>query len=134
MSHQLEIIQSLQKKWSARCIGIESNATQRIITDEWQDTTNLPIKPIKSSWINDKWSRAQKLSVLLETNRITINPELDFLADELISFPRGVHEDSLDSLSFAIQASGEDEEQVDWDKVVNVVTARKRRLPYVTKI
>jgi len=134
MSRQLQIIQSLNEKWSPIRIGIESNATQRIITDEWTDTTNLPIKPLKSSWINDKWSRAQRLSVLLETNRITINPGLDFLTDELISFPRGVHDDAMDSVSFAIQASGDDVEPVDWERVASIVTARKRKLPYVQKI
>lgn len=134
MSQQLEIIKSLYNRWAPRHIGIESNATQRIITDEWSDNTNLPIKQLKSSWINDKWSRVQKLSILLETNRITIHPKLDFLADELINFPRGAHDDTIDSLSFAIQASGEDIEPVDWKQVINVVTARKRKLPYVTKI
>ena len=135
MSRQLEIIKSLTTKWAPKKIGIESNATQRIITDEWIDQTSLPIIQLKSSWINDKWSRAQRLSVLLETNRITINPDLDFLADELKSFPRGIHDDSMDSLSFAIQSSGDDEEgEVDWDRVINVVTAKKRKLPYVTKI
>lgn len=134
MSRQLEIVKSLNHKWSPRMIGIESNATQRIITDEWIDTTNLPILQLKSSWINDKWSRVQRLSVLLETNRIIINPEIDFLADELISFPRGMNDDSMDSLAFAIQASGDDEDIIDWNQVVNVVTAMKRKLPYVTKI
>jgi phage terminase large subunit-like protein len=134
MSRQLEIVNSLNHKWSPRRIGIESNAAQRIITDEWKDTTNLPILQLKSSWINDKWSRVQRLSVLLETNRIIINPEIDFLYEELISFPRGLNDDSIDSLAFAIQSSGDEEESVDWDGVVNVVTAMKRKLPYVTKI
>jgi len=133
MSQQLRIIKSLSEKWAPRMIGIESNAAQRIITDEWKDTTNLPIKQLKSSWVNDKWSRLQRLSVLLETNRITINPSLDFLADELISYPRGMHDDAIDSLAFAIQASEDDLDPVDWDKVTSVFTARKRKLPFVIK-
>jgi len=132
MSQQLDIILSLAEKYVPNKIGIESNATQRIITDEWIDQTDLPILQIKSSWVNDKWSRVQRLAVLLETNRITINPSLDFLIDELIRFPRGAHEDALDSLAFAIQASGDDRE-VDWDAVINCVKTKTRN-PYVTKI
>lgn len=132
MSKQLEIIKSLFKKWSPRKIGVESNAAQRIIADEWEESTNLPFEQLKSSWINDKWSRTQKLSVLLETNRLTINPNLDFLAEELINFPRGKHDDALDSVSFAIQTS-EKERNIDWKRVTDVVSAKKRK-PYVHKI
>jgi len=50
----------------------------------------------------------------------------------MLAFPRGEHDDSLDSLAFAIQTS-ELENSIDWDRVVSTVYARKSR-PYVTKI
>jgi predicted phage terminase large subunit-like protein len=135
MATQLDIIQSLNIKHNPLLIGIESNATQRIITDDWLDNTNLPILQLKSSWINDKWSRVQKLAVLLETHRMFIDPKLDILVDEMISFPRGMNDDTLDSLCFAIQSSESLEEKrtVNWDDVVKVVKA-KRMKPYVHKI
>jgi len=125
MGRQLEIIKELDAKWNPAKIAIESTATQKIITDEWIQQTNLPIIPMKSSWVNDKWSRAQRLSVLFETGRIYLNPDLYTLIDELIEFPRGAHDDTIDSLSFAIQAS-QNKKEVDWDKVLRVVSSKSK--------
>ena len=125
MNKQLELIKSLSSKWMPKFVGIESNATQRIITDQWMDDTCLPIKQLKSSFINDKWSRVQKISILLETGRLMINPDLEILCDELISFPRGSHDDEIDALSFAIQSAGDIEKSVNWDRVLNIVSSRK---------
>jgi predicted phage terminase large subunit-like protein len=128
MNKQLEIIKSLYIKWNPKYIGIESNATQRIITDQWMEDTPLPIVQLKSSWINDKWSRVQRISVLLETGRLIINPKLDVLCDELVTFPRGAFDDEIDSLSFAIQSSGEEEEKgPDWGRVLDVISSRQSK-------
>jgi phage terminase large subunit-like protein len=106
-------------------IGIESNATQSIITDEWKSKTRLPIYQIKSSWINDKWSRCQNLSVKFETGRIYLNPKFVRLKDELLEFPRARHEDNLDSLSFAIQAWEHGKKSTDWNKMAEVMNSRR---------
>lgn len=124
MGQQLEMIKEIDRMWAPLRIGIESNAAQKIITDEWINTTSLPILQLKSSWINDKWSRMERLSVLFETGRIILKPSLIHLIDELIEFPRGAHDDCVDSLSFAIQAS-EHDKAVDWNKVVSIISAKK---------
>ena len=133
MARQLDIIESLNIKHNPIKIGIESNATQRIITDDWKERTNLPILQLKSSWVNDKMSRVQKLAVLLETHRVSINPTLDILADEMIAFPRGMHDDTVDSLCFAIQASDDGVAKINWDDVVRMVKTKGNH-PYVRKI
>lgn len=125
MNTQLDIIKSLGVKHTPTKIGIESNAAQRIIVDQWAEDKTLPIMEIKSSWINDKWARVQRLAVLLETGRIIMNPNLEELCDELISFPRGKHDDLTDSLAFAIQASGDIQKPINWDKVLSVISSRK---------
>ena len=86
------------------------------------EMSTLPIIPIKSSIVNDKMSRIQRLSVLFETGRIFISPDEKFapLIDELLSFPRGATDDSMDSLSFAVIASQEFEDEgpkIDWEAV-----------------
>ena len=124
MAQQLEVIKEMDRIWEPISIGIESNAAQKIITDNWIESTSLPIVQLKSSWINDKWSRVQRLSVLFETGRIILKPSLVHLIDELIEFPRGKHDDSIDSLSFAIQVSERDE-RVDWNEILNVISAKK---------
>lgn len=124
MGEQLELIQSYNIKWNPITVAIESNATQLIITDEWKDTTNLPIMQIKSSWINNKWDRAQRLSVFFETGRVYLNPTYTNLVDELIEFPRGKYDDCLDSFSFAVQAS-EENDDIDWDEYEKIFSAKK---------
>ena len=123
MGKQLEIIKSYDAKWAPISIGIESNAAQKIITDEWISTTSLPIVQLKSSWVNDKWSRVERLAVLFETGRIILKPTLLNLIDELTEFPRGKHDDSIDSLSFAIQLSEKDTAP-SWKEYADIITAK----------
>ena len=57
-----------------------------------------------------------------------LNPQLVDWTDELISFPRGSHDDTIDSLSFAVQVSQEmDEGTIDWEKIPDLITTRKAR-------
>jgi len=127
--HQFEIIKSYFNKWQPLKIGIESAAQQKMITDQLMESTTLPILPIKSSIVNDRMSRVQRLSVYFETNRIFINPTLTAWSDEMILFPRGANDDTIDSLSFAIQCSQlEDESKIDWGSVKNMVKEAKRNV------
>jgi phage terminase large subunit-like protein len=64
-----------------------------------------------------------KLSIKFETGRVFFNPNWVDLRDELIGFPKG-HDDCIDSFSFAIQASEEDE-PLDWDAYESVISTRK---------
>jgi len=120
---QFELIRSYDNKWQASKIGIEAGAQQKIITDQFMEMSTLPIVPIKSSSINDKMMRVQRLSVLFETGRILLNPVLTSWIDELIMFPRGMYDDTIDSLSFAIQSSQlEDEDKkIDWMAVKDLL-------------
>jgi len=128
MGKQLDLILSLAEKYNpVMKVGIESNATQKIITDEWKSKTKLPIFQIKSSWVNDKWSRCQNLSVRFETGRIYFNPECVKLKDELLSFPRGETDDCFDSLAFAVQAYEEGRKKTDWGEVSKYMKSKKSR-------
>jgi len=119
---QLELIKSMDFKWKPNKIGIEQAAQQKIIIDEWMDTTTLPIIPVKPSIVNDRISRVDRLSVLFETGRIFVNPQLTNWVDECAVFPNGAHDDCIDSLSYAIQASQDGiEEQTDWRSVAEMV-------------
>jgi len=120
---QFELIQSYAGKWNPIRIGIESSAQQKIITDQLMEISTLPLVPIKTSIANDRMSRVQRLSVLFETNRIFMNPELDDWIEELKVFPRGAHDDTIDSLSFAIQIShlSEKEREINWNEVPSLI-------------
>lgn len=124
---QFELIKSYDAKWKPMKIGIEQAAQQKIIVDQLQESSLLPIVPIKSSIVNDRMSRVQRLSVLFETGRIYLNPKLSEWADELLSFPRGANDDTIDSLSFAIQASQADLEEdtkIDWNIVPSMIVSK----------
>jgi predicted phage terminase large subunit-like protein len=123
---QFELIKSFDAKWKPMKIGVEQAAQQKIIVDQFTESSLLPIIPIKSSIVNDRMSRVQRLSVLFETGRILINPKLSEWADELISFPRGANDDTIDSLSFAIQSSQleEEEQKIDWSIVPSMIKTK----------
>jgi len=128
LSKQFEIIYNYYSKWEPVRIGIEQAAQQKsIIENLIEKYPSLPIVPIKSSIVSDRMSRVMRLSVLFETERIMLNPNLGIWVDELISFPRGSHDDTIDSISFAIQSTQEldDTIEIDWDLVANVTSARK---------
>jgi len=124
---QFELIKSYDSKWQPSKIGIEQAAQQKMIVDQLVESTTLPIIPIKSSIVSDRMSRVQRLSVLFETGRVYLNPNLEDWANEMIYFPRGSHDDTIDSLSFAIQASQSDEEEhkIDWTQVKEMIVTRK---------
>jgi len=129
MFHQFELIKSFDEKWHPSKIGIEAGAQQKIITDQFMEMSTLPIFPIKSSSVYGKDIRVQRLSVLFETNRILINPILASWADELIMYPRGMYDDTIDSLSFAIQSSQlENEKKIDWMEVKNMLSSTKETI------
>jgi len=124
---QFELIRSYDSKWQPIRIGIDQAAQQKMIVDQLIESTTLPIIPIKPSIVNDKMSRAQRLSVLFETGRIYLNPELQQLADELIIFPHGSNDDFLDSLAFAVQASQwkEEDKHIDWTAASDMISTKK---------
>ncbi len=126
---QFDLIKSYDTKWTPSRIGIEQAAQQKMIVDQLTESTTLPIVPIKSSIVNDRMSRVQRLSVLFETQRIYLNPKLVEWADEMIYFPRGAHDDTIDSLSFAVQASQHEsdiDKPVDWGAVKDMISIGKK--------
>ena len=129
MSQQFQVINGYYAKWQPVRIGIDQAAQQKMIVEDLiEKSPGLPIIPIKSSIVNDRTSRVMRLSVFFEQGRVYINSKLDVWSDELISYPRGAHDDTIDSLSYAIQSSTElDEATVDWDLVADVITARKAK-------
>jgi len=130
---QFEIMKSLDSKWQASRIGMESVAQQKhMVSDVAQKNPNLPIMPIKSSWVNDRDTRTDRLSILFETNRIYLNPSLKYLIEELRVYPRGKHDDCIDSLSFAIEASQQGG-IIDWNRVGDVMTARTSKYSSLQK-
>jgi predicted phage terminase large subunit-like protein len=124
LHRQIEIIKDIDDNINPSRIGIEAVAQQKIITDDLiKDNPTLPIIPIKSSIVNDRETRMDRLSILFETNRILLNPSCEHLVSELRVYPRGSHDDTIDSLSFAIQASHEGG-IIDWSRTKDIISTK----------
>jgi len=131
INRQIDIMSAQDEKWHASKIGMDASAQQKyLVSDAQRKHPTLPIIPIKSSKVNDKDTRMDRLSILFETNRIYLNPSLVNLIDELRLYPRSKNDDCLDSLSFAIEAF-EDSVSIDWQNVPNVIYTKKY---YLTKV
>jgi len=126
MREQFNKILEYDIKHSPIKIGIDSAAQQKMITEQlMEDKPTLPIIPIKPSIVNDKDSRVSRLSVYLETNRLLMNPAFSIYFDELSMYPRGANDDTIDSLSFAMQAANlEEDSRINWDRMPNLIDSR----------
>ena len=137
MSEQFRKILWMDQRWRPRKIGIDSAAQQKSIVDHLiEKNPSLPIVPVKPSIVNDRMSRVQRLSVLFEQNRVFMDSAYEYYADELTMFPRGAHDDSIDSICFALEAANfGGEKKLDWSRVPNLIYARKSdRKPKVKKV
>lgn len=125
LNRQIQIIKAMDEKWNPSRIGIESVAQQKLMTSKIiQENPSMPVIPIKSSISNDRETRMDRLSLLFETNRVYLNPSLTYLIDELLIYPRGKHDDQIDSLSFAVQTSYTGG-FIDWGRVSDFVSAKR---------
>jgi len=124
LHRQVELIRSMDEKWHPSRIGLETAAQQKIIVDDIiRENPNMPIIPIKSSIVNDRDTRMDRLALLFETNRVYMNPSLKNLIGELGIYPRGKHDDCSDSLSFAVQTS-DSGGFIDYSNVKDLVSTR----------
>jgi predicted phage terminase large subunit-like protein len=88
--------------WHPSAILVEDTASGQSLIQELR-TTNLPILPIKAD--SDKVSRASAVTPLIESGRVFLPQSTGWLQDfidELAAFPNGAHDDSVDSLTQAL--------------------------------
>jgi predicted phage terminase large subunit-like protein len=135
INHQMDIMKGVDDKFNAARIGIDSAAMQKSMTSSAiRQNPDMPIIPVKPSRINDRDTRTDRLAVLFETKRILLNPALTHLIDELRIYPRGAHDDHIDSLCFAVEVShNESERKIDWNRVPEVIRVSRNNSNYMIK-
>ena len=121
------------EEWNPEAILVEDRASGQSLIQELQAGSRLPILPVKVD--TDKISRAQAVTPLIESGRVYLPESAPWLADfldELSSFPKGTHDDIVDSLTqalnylkekpapgfFILGSSDGEEENPDMDKEV----------------
>jgi predicted phage terminase large subunit-like protein len=93
----------LAEQWKPAQILIEDRASGQSLIQELKHSTCLPIIPIKAD--TDKMSRAQSVTPLIEAGRVFLPesaPWLNDFVDELAAFPKGKHDDCVDSTTQAL--------------------------------
>jgi len=96
-------MQWLADQWKPAQILVEDRASGQSLIQELRHSTCLPIIPIKAD--TDKMSRAQSVTPMIEAGRVFLPesaPWLNDFVDELAAFPKGTHDDCVDSLTQAL--------------------------------
>jgi predicted phage terminase large subunit-like protein len=94
---------ALAAKWNPRGILIEDKASGQSLIQELRANTKLPILPVSVD--SDKITRAYAVTPMIEAGNVYLPEETpwvqDFI-DECAVFPNGVNDDSVDSLTQAL--------------------------------
>lgn len=93
----------LAEQWKPTQILVEDRASGQSLIQELRYSTCLPITAIKVD--TDKMSRAQSVTPLIEVGRVFLPesaPWLNDFVDELAAFPKGTHDDCVDSVTQAL--------------------------------
>ena len=93
----------LADQWKPTEILVEDRASGQSLIQELRHSTRLAITPIKVD--KDKLSRAQSVTPLIEAGKVFLPesaPWLNDFIDELAAFPRGSHDDCVDSVTQAL--------------------------------
>lgn len=93
----------LAQQWRPTQILIEDRASGQSLIQELRHSTRLPIIAVKVD--SDKLARAQSITPLVEAGRVFLPetaPWLNDFMDELAAFPRGTHDDCVDSVTQAL--------------------------------
>lgn len=91
-------------KWSPRAIYVEDAASGQSIIQELHRETRLPIIAIKPQ--GSKEARAAAVTPLAEAGKVYVPDSAPWVADwldEHVAFPRGAHDDLVDTTSMALE-------------------------------
>jgi len=100
----LELIKSQAARWQPRVIAIEQVQYQAAVVQELLRTTALPVRGVRPD--RDKLARAMPLIARYEQGLVYHAPALPkAFEEELTAFPLAEHDDQVDALVYAYQAS-----------------------------
>ncbi len=109
-------VAALAAEWRPSAILIEDKASGQSLIQEYRQSTPLPVIPIQPT--ADKITRASEVSALFESGRVFLPRQAPWLADyeaELALFPKGKHDDQVDSTSQALRWMRDSAAGFAWD-------------------
>ena len=105
---QVKMVENLASKWHPEMIAIESNAYQKALPQQLKETSMLPIKEVNRT--NDKVTRIISGFIYFENGKVQLpekHLELKNFINEYMYFPRGEHDDMLDSMELVLKLAKE---------------------------
>lgn len=124
----IEEVFKIQRTFHPMCIGIETQAYQEALLYMLDQESRrrgviIPIKGIKHGTHEAKDKRIMGLVPYFEFGRYYLKPGLTDFEDELLSFPRGGHDDIIDSLSSIEKIAIKPEKEIRKDEQPNPADA-----------
>jgi predicted phage terminase large subunit-like protein len=99
----LQFVQQMAEKWRPSVIAIEQVQYQAAVVQELLRTTTLPVMGVRPD--KDKLTRFLPLLARYEQGLVTHAPSLPaWFEEELLTFPMGQNDDSVDAASYAFDA------------------------------
>ena len=99
----LSTIVAYADKWKPATIAIEKVQAQAYVAQELMRTTMLPIDPVVPQ--GDKLARFMPIEGKIEHGYLHLTRGLQhYFEDELLNFPNGEHDDTVDALVYAVNA------------------------------
>jgi len=95
---------SLAAKWSPQALLIEDKSSGTSLVQDLKSETKLPVVAIEPD--GDKVIRAMSTTALMESGRVWLPRSASWLLDfesVIASFPNGLHDDEVDSMSQALK-------------------------------
>lgn len=102
---QLSRIDTIARLYNADVVAIESNAYQVMMTQALAQRTNLPLRPVQAR--ADKLTRFRQVAPLYELRILHHTRKFGELESQLSLFPNAPHDDLVDALVYAVQATRE---------------------------
>jgi predicted phage terminase large subunit-like protein len=101
----LSQIVSAAVRWQASIVAVEQVQYQAAVVQELVRTTTLPVRGVTPD--RDKLTRAIPLIARYEQGLVSHDPSgvPAWYRDELLAFPAGEHDDGVDAVVYAMQAS-----------------------------
>jgi predicted phage terminase large subunit-like protein len=96
-------VRTQAEQWKPHAVLVEDTASGQSLLQELKLATNYPVIAVRAD--RDKRSRAEAVTPMFESGRVFLPadaPWLNDFADELASFPNGVHDDMVDSTTQAL--------------------------------
>ena len=117
----INLIFELHKNFNCMAIGIEEVAFQQallyFLSEEMKRRMSfLPVKGIKPPTDKTKEMRILSLVPHFEWGRVYLNKNLNDLELELLTFPRGAHDDLIDSLAYISSIAFPPPKEKEWAK------------------